>query len=77
MEKLVLVNGSHGQVFATAFQPLLRIPVIHDLLYSVINMLQVSVVYCIRYTSTRTGPLTQPCTHVMYACRATWRLSGD
>ena len=39
VEKLVLLNGTHGKVFQTAFQPWLRIPPVNEFLYFFIDTL--------------------------------------
>lgn len=39
IDSLVLLNGAHGKVFSTAFQPLFRIPLVSDVAYTLVEAL--------------------------------------
>lgn len=38
VDSLILINGTYGQVFSTAFQPLFRVPMPHTRLHSVVEL---------------------------------------
>ncbi len=40
VSKLVLLNGTHGHIFDTAFQPLLRVPLLPNVLHALVSALQ-------------------------------------
>jgi len=41
--KLVLLNGTHGQVLSTVFQPLFRVPLIADMMATLLELLQANL----------------------------------
>jgi len=65
VHRLVLLNGTHGKVFQTAFQPFFRVPMINDFLHWFIDTL-----YVRSYGPHRQRGL-QSCHHVCCVCAHT------